>query len=51
MSESMKNKAEAKKNIMKILSSQKEMLIMRHERLKKKTALVNKVILLIKILE
>src|SRR5438034_8997807 len=31
MSESVRNKAEAKKNMMKILSSQKKMLIMRHE--------------------
>jgi len=36
---------------MKILFSQKEMSIMRHKRSKKKTVLVNKVILLIKILE
>src|SRR6266487_104236 len=45
MSESVKNKAEAKKNTMKISSSQKEISIMRHERSKKKTALVNRVIL------
>ena len=51
MSESVKDKAKAKKNAMKILSSQKEMSIMRCEKLKKKTIFVNKVILLIKILE
>ena len=51
MSESVRDKAEAKKNVMKILSSWKEMSIMRHEKSKKKIALVNKVILLIKILE
>src|SRR6266487_3780927 len=51
MPESVRNKAEAKKNAMKISSSQEEMSIMRHERLKRKTALVNRVILLIKILE
>ena len=51
ISESVKDKAEAKKNMMKILSSQKEMSIMRHERSKKKTIFVNKMILLIKILE
>ena len=39
MSESVRNKAEAKKNTMKILSSQKEMSIMRHERSKKKQCL------------
>ncbi len=51
MSESVRDKAEAKKNAMKISSSQEEMLIMRHERLKKKIIFVNRVILLIKILE
>ncbi len=51
MSESVRDKAEAKKNTMKISSSQKEMLIMRCERSKKKTALVNRVILSVKILE
>ena len=39
MSESVRNKAETKKNMMKILSSQKEMSIMRHERSKKKQCL------------
>ena len=39
MSESVKNKAEAKKNAMKILSSWKEMSIMRCEKLKKKQCL------------
>ena len=51
MSESVRNKAEAKKNAMKISSSQKEISIMRCEKSKKKTMLVNKMILLIKILE
>src|SRR5204863_10006018 len=51
MSESVRNKAEAKKNMMKILSSQKEMSIIRHEKSKKKTTFVNKVILSVKILE
>ena len=51
MSEPVGNKAEAKKNAMKILSSQEEMSIMRHEKSKKKTMFVNKMILLIKILE
>src|SRR5438034_6448409 len=51
MSESVRNKAEAKKNVMKILSSQEEMSIMRHERSKKKTVFVNRVILSVKILE
>ena len=51
MSESVRNKAEAKKNVMKILFLQEEMSIMRHERSKKKTMFVNKMILLIKILE
>ncbi len=51
MSESVRNKAEAKKNVMKILSSWEEMLIIRHEKLKKKTVLVNKIILSVKILE
>ncbi len=51
MSESVRNKAEAKKNVMKISSSQEEMLIMRHERSKKKIALMNKIILSVKILE
>ena len=51
MSESVRDKAEAKKNVMKILSSQEEMLIIRHERSKKKTVFMNRVILLIKILE
>ena len=36
MSESVRDKAEAKKNVMKISSSWKEMSIMRHERLKKR---------------
>ena len=40
MSESVKNKAKAKKNTMKISSSQKEMSIMRHERSKKKIILI-----------
>ena len=35
MSESVKDKAEAKKNVMKILSSQKEMSIMKYEKFKK----------------
>ena len=39
MSEPVRNKAEAKKNVMKILSSQKEMSIMRHERSKKRQCL------------
>ena len=51
MSESVRDKVEAKKNAMKISSSWKEMSIMRHEKLKKKTMLVNRIILLIKILE
>ena len=51
MSESMRNKAETKKNVIKISSSQKKMPIMRCERLKKKIMFVNKMILLIKILE
>src|SRR6266487_201206 len=41
MSESVKNKAKAKKNTMKISSSQKEMSIMRHERSKKKIMFMN----------
>src|SRR6266487_4306104 len=49
MPESVRNKVEAKKNTMKISSSKKKMSIIRHEKSKKKTALVNKVILLIKI--
>ena len=51
MSESVKDKAEAKKNIMKISFSWEEMSIMRCERSKKKTVLVNRVILSVKILE
>ena len=51
MSESVRNKAEAKKNMMKILSSWEEMSIMRCERSKKKTIFVNRVILSVKILE
>src|SRR6266487_2802431 len=51
MSESVRNKAEVKKNAMKISSSQEEMLIIRHERSKKKTIFVNRVILSVKILE
>ena len=51
MSESVRDKAEAKKNVMKISSSWEEMSIMRHERSKKKTMFVNKVILSVKILE
>ena len=51
MFESVRNKAETKKNAMKILSSWEEMSIMRCEKLKKKTMFVNRVILLIKILE
>ena len=51
MFEPVRNKAEAKKNVMKISSLQKEMPIIRHERLKKKTTFVNKVILSVKILE
>jgi len=51
ISESVRNKAEAKKNTIKILSSQKKMSIMRHEKLKKKTMFVNRVILSVKILE
>jgi len=47
----VEDKAEAKKNVMKISSSQKEMLIMRCERSKKKTMFVNKMILSVKILE
>ena len=39
MSESVKNKAKTKKNTMKILSSQKEMSIMRYKRSKKKQCL------------
>jgi len=39
MSESVKNKAETKKNVMKISSSQKKMSIMRHEKSKKKQCL------------
>src|SRR6266487_916339 len=41
ISESVRNKAEAKKNIIKILSSQEEISIIRYERSKKKIALVN----------
>jgi len=51
MSESVRDKAETKKNVMKISSSWEKMLIMRCEKSKKKTVLVNKVILSIKILE
>src|SRR6266487_1950049 len=51
MSESVRDKAEAKKNTMKISSSQEEMSIIRHERSKRKTVLMNKVILSVKILE
>ncbi len=51
MPESVRNKAKVKKNIMKISSSWEEISIMRHERSKKKTVLVNKVILSVKILE
>ena len=51
MSESVKDKAETKKNVMKILFSQKEMSIMRHERSKKKTMFVNRMILSVKVLE
>ena len=51
MSEPVRDKAEAKKNVMKISSSQKEMSIMRYERSKKKTMFVNRVILSVKILE
>ena len=51
MSESVRNKAEAKKNVMKISSSWKKMSIMRCKKSKKKTMFVNKMILLIKILE
>jgi len=51
MSESVRNKAKAKKNTMKISSSWEKMLIMRYEKLKKKIIFVNKMILLIKILE
>ena len=51
MSESVRNKAKVKKDVMKISSSQEEMLIMRYERSKKKIMFVNKVILLVKILE
>ena len=47
----MKNKAKVKKEMMKILSSWEEMSIMRHERLKKKTMFVNRMILSVKILE
>src|SRR6266487_1298618 len=51
MSEPVRNKAEAKKNAMKISFSQKEMSIIRYEKLKKKTTFINKVILSVKILE
>ena len=51
MSESVKDKAEAKKNMMKISSLQEEMSIMRHEKSKKKITFVNRVILLVKVLE
>jgi len=51
MSESVRDKAKAKKNVMKISSSWEEMLIIRYKRSKKKTMFVNRVILLIKILE
>ena len=51
MSRPVRDKAEAKKNVMKISSSWKEMPIMRHERSKKKTTFVNKMILSVKILE
>jgi len=51
MSESVRDKAKVKKNVIKILSSQKEILIMRHEKSKKKTELINKIILSVKILE
>ena len=50
ISESVRNKVKAKKNVMKISFSQEEMSIMRHER-SKKTIFVNKMILSIKILE
>ena len=51
MSESVRNKAEAKKNVMKILSSWEKMSIMRYKKSKKKTTFVNKMILSVKILE
>src|SRR5205809_823650 len=43
MSELVKDKAEAKKNVMKISSSQKEMSIMKHERSKKKQIGINRI--------
>ena len=51
MSESVKDKAETKKNAMKISSSWEKMSIMRHEKSKKKTTFVNRMILSVKILE
>ncbi len=51
MSESVKDKVRVKKNVMKILSSWKKILIMKCEKSKKKTVLINKAILSVKILE
>ena len=48
---SVGDKAKAKKKAMKIPPSQKDMLIMAQEKSKKKTALINKLILSVKILE
>jgi len=47
----VRDKAEAKKNVMKISFSWKEMSIMKHEKSKKKIMFVNKMILSVKILE